>query len=489
MSINDQQNKQLTTLIDFAQFLRSNCDKLFEKDSKLCLKTDQLFILQDYLEQFVQSTSFNSSNNNINNKSNIKKNIFNTNEFLTLYKSNQLQIIQDFLYKITNVKIIGDLDQSPMTKLLKLNIFGSLTYLEIKNCSVLNINDLQNLRNQLEVLICIKSVKKVQDLLLFCGGDKSIAPGNWSKLHTLNLSHNNLEHLDSSFSLATSIVSLDLSHNQLKDCSNYLHDLKKLKKCNLSFNKFETIPSLTTSNENQIEYLDLSYNNIDRIESHIVDNLVKLVYLNLNSNFLNDIKQIKNLKFLNSILNISLEKNPIKNNPFCDFIIEEIKLHKKSNQVVRTSKVNQKPQFVIKNNNNNNNNSLMISSLKSESKQRKLKANNILIEHEDENEIKLNSDFDDYYFLDPAKSSLNNKLSISYTEYESTNLQVEIEKLKQMRQDYGTDWLLSSSSLIENNKLMVDCDLTNNNNNNTQISATMAHDKVNFKKKFIKMNA
>ena len=64
------------------------------------------------------------------------------------------------LYKIT-AQIP---DQNSM---LKLNIFGSLTYLEMKNCPIVNINDLQTLRNQLEVLICIKSLTKVQVKIKF----------------------------------------------------------------------------------------------------------------------------------------------------------------------------------------------------------------------------------------------------------------------------------------------------------------------------------
>lgn len=45
---------------------------------------------------------------------------------------------------------------------LNLNIFGSLIYLEIKNIPINNLYDLQTLRNQLETLICVKSLVKVQ---------------------------------------------------------------------------------------------------------------------------------------------------------------------------------------------------------------------------------------------------------------------------------------------------------------------------------------
>jgi hypothetical protein len=78
-----------------------------------------------------------------------------------------------------------------------LNIFGSITYLEIKNCHINSIFDLQNLRNQLEVLICTKSINKLSDLLEKCGRDQS-APNTWPKLQTLNLNYNNLNSLDDS---------------------------------------------------------------------------------------------------------------------------------------------------------------------------------------------------------------------------------------------------------------------------------------------------
>ena len=74
-------------------------DKLFEKDAKLCLRTDQLLILQDYLEQIVPNRGSDDL------KATKRNNVFNSQEFLSLYKSNQLHIIQDFLFKITNLKV------------------------------------------------------------------------------------------------------------------------------------------------------------------------------------------------------------------------------------------------------------------------------------------------------------------------------------------------------------------------------------------------
>ena len=190
--------KNYNTLIDFAKFLRENGDKLFEKDSKLCIQTEQLLILQDYLQQITSYTSSSSNSSASDLLSRKQSSQIYTKEFLQLYKSNQLHLIQDFLYKITSLKIIAENPLNYSKDYLKLSIFGSLTYLEIKNCSINNINDLQNLRNQLEVLICIKCIGKVNDLLHLCGADQS-SPFNWPKLHTLNLSYNQLNSIDSSF--------------------------------------------------------------------------------------------------------------------------------------------------------------------------------------------------------------------------------------------------------------------------------------------------
>ena len=174
-------------------------DKLFEKDSKLCLRTEQLLILQEYLEQITSNPNTSNNFSSIEQKTGRKSNNpFNTKEFLMLYKSNQLHLIQDFLFKITNLKITSDTQLNANKDIINLNIFGSITYLEIKSCPINNISHLQTLRNQLEILICLKSINKVNELLHLCGRDQS-SPINWPKLHTMNLSYNNLKSLDNSF--------------------------------------------------------------------------------------------------------------------------------------------------------------------------------------------------------------------------------------------------------------------------------------------------
>ncbi len=190
-------SKAYNTIVDFANFLRQNGDKLFQKDSKLCLKTDQILILQEYLQE-VKSTL---TTEDITETKITKKNssIFNSKDFIQLFKSNKLLLIQDFLYKITNLKITSTVALNRQEDIISLNIFGSLTYLEIKNCPLANISNLQYLRSQLEVLTAYKSLTSVHELLFLCGRDNCNSPVQWHKLNILNLSHNQLRLLDNSF--------------------------------------------------------------------------------------------------------------------------------------------------------------------------------------------------------------------------------------------------------------------------------------------------
>ena len=141
----------------------------------------------------------------------------------------------------------------------------------------------------------------------------------------------------------------------------------------------------------------------------------------------------------------------MKNDLYCDLVIAEIKTHRNTKRANLDTKNNKASGQMTKSVNKKPISSVRskIQSLPEEAKssgmsakmepfsKRKLKANNVLIEQDENTE-------DDYLIvnlnqLDPSKSSLNNKLSMSYSEYESNNLQIEIENMKLMRQNYGTD--------------------------------------------------
>lgn len=141
----------------------------------------------------------------------------------------------------------------------------------------------------------------------------------------------------------------------------------------------------------------------------------------------------------------------MKNNPISDFVIDEIInkrvslnktpqispekiVHKERNLTeIKTSSLNN-----FHSSQNSKSSKLEVTS------KRKLKANNIFIEHEENDYLIISTNTNQ---LDPSRASMTNKFSTSF-EYESTTLQNEIEKMKQMRQNYGTNWLLSTPNLI-----------------------------------------
>jgi hypothetical protein len=115
----------------------------------------------------------------------------------------------------------------------------------------------------------------------------------------------------------------------------------------------------------------------------------------------------------------------------------------------------------------------LAASLKQDSSiRRKLKANNILIEQENDTDESLANKLDDYLIIggkndeslrtdqpsvEPTASNANAlrrgsvfaKFPGSFTsEYDPNNLQKELENLKKMRQSYGTDWLLSTPNMM-----------------------------------------
>lgn len=72
---------------------------MFEKDSKLCLNVDQILILQEYLIELNATNQTSKDTKKLATSSNNK-------EYLLLCKSPHLYLIQDFLFKVTNLKVI-----------------------------------------------------------------------------------------------------------------------------------------------------------------------------------------------------------------------------------------------------------------------------------------------------------------------------------------------------------------------------------------------
>ena len=224
-----------------------------------------------------------------------------------------------------------------------------------------------------------------------------------------------------------------------------------------------------------------------------IEKLDALKHLNLKSNLISNLNQIKNLRCLKLVkyvniylkllikkiyyfykkcfgLKLSVHQNPIHSNPLCGNIVNEIlALTDNNNQLKRTKDF---PAFQKVSNTNKSKksqaiqiNKLVYSSPKlntgslplkqNETVRRKLKAHNVLIEPEMDGNQNEASDFIIINSFNPLSDSVDYKTNLINSssvmigkDYESNKLQIEIENLKRMRQDYGTDWLLSTPNLI-----------------------------------------
>ncbi len=178
---------------------------------------------------------------------------------------------------------------------------------------------------------------------------------------------------------------------------------------------------------------------------------------------------------------MSINQNPIKTNRASDLIVNQIitsgvknkqkntnsallhsAFHTNQSQKQLTSSTNISQAISIKNKQPKLS-IASVASLKHDTAliKRKLKVHNVLIEPDiNESEaLAAKSLTNDYVIinsltlneLDVYKANLIKNSSVMIgKDYESDKLQVEIENLKRMRQDYGTDWLLSTPNLLVN---------------------------------------
>ncbi|MGH0116888.1 UNVERIFIED_CONTAM: hypothetical protein FKN15_040877 [Acipenser sinensis] len=153
-----------------------------------------------------------------------------------------------------------------------------------------------------------KSLKYLEELISSCGGDLSSALP-WLELHTLNLSYNSITALDNSLSLLNVLKSLDLSHNKIQECADYLLPLCELKHLNLGYNFLTEVPTLSPSCRAKLDTLILRNNELESING--VEHLSSLKHLDLTYNLLLQHTQLSPLSQLHCLNQLNLEGNPL----------------------------------------------------------------------------------------------------------------------------------------------------------------------------------
>lgn len=219
----------------------------------------------------------------------------------------QLQFLFDVLQKTISLKLINP-PGVRLQSVLKIFPFKSLKCLELKRIPPHCLEGLRGVYSQLEVFTCSKSLSSLEELLSLCGGDLSSALP-WLELHTLNFSYNSIVCLDQSLSLLNVLKFLDLSHNKIQECAEFLKPLSELEHLNLGYNCLQRVPTLGLSARAKLLTLILRNNELETING--VEQLSSLQHIDLAYNLLLEHSQLAPLSLLHCLNTLNLEGNPL----------------------------------------------------------------------------------------------------------------------------------------------------------------------------------
>ncbi|KAM3857116.1 serine/threonine-protein kinase 11-interacting protein [Diretmus argenteus] len=219
----------------------------------------------------------------------------------------QLQFLFDVLQKTVSLKLINP-PGARLQSVVKIFPFKSLKCLELKRIPPHCLEGLRGVYSQLEVFTCSMSLSSLEELLSLCGGDLSSALP-WLELHTLNFSYNSIVCLDQSLTLLNVLKSLDLSHNKIQECAEFLKPLSELEHLNLGYNCLQRAPTLGLSARAKVLTLILRNNELETING--VEQLSSLQHLDLAYNLLLEHSQLAPLSLLHCLKTLNLEDNPL----------------------------------------------------------------------------------------------------------------------------------------------------------------------------------
>ncbi|NXS46232.1 S11IP protein, partial [Balaeniceps rex] len=220
----------------------------------------------------------------------------------------QAQFLFDVLQKTYSLKLVH-VPNCVLQSAVKIFPFKSLRHLEVSiggrtgfesRCSAF--------LDLLESLTCCKCISTLEEIISACGGDLSCALP-WLELQTVNFSYNSITALDNSLQLLSALRVLDLSHNKIQDCEDYLTTLTELEYLNLAYNFLSKVPNLGIFSRSKLVTLILRNNELDSING--VEQLVNLQHLDVAYNLLLEHAQLAPLSTLQYVKKLHLEGNPL----------------------------------------------------------------------------------------------------------------------------------------------------------------------------------
>ncbi|XP_028398133.1 nischarin-like [Dendronephthya gigantea] len=230
--------------------------------------------------------------------------------------------LYDIVYCLQNLEIMED-DKHNLNNFsdeeisFDLSLFKNLKTLQISKCNIESLRGTFHLQEKLEKLSVHNSLHLLKEILIdqnvWTHGDdvlkqECFSVSTWKHLTVIDLSHNDIPHMDESVTLLHEVVRMDLSYNKIKEIT-HLQGLPKLAELNLSFNEIDNLNAVNTKLGN-ITSLRLAGNRLTNVGD--LPKMFSLVNLDLSENSIGDISDVMSLARLPCLENLILLANPVR---------------------------------------------------------------------------------------------------------------------------------------------------------------------------------
>ncbi|KAK9765626.1 hypothetical protein K7432_005888 [Basidiobolus ranarum] len=233
-----------------------------------------------------------------------------------IHFQNELEYICRFFQHIRKLRIswldanqITQHDNLPVP--ISLGPFIGLVHLDLQKLPPRYFSAWNILHLNLESIVCQGGIVDLHDLFIdTIGKDASLElDATWPKLHSIDLSHNDLAGLAVEPALRiTACETLNISHNLLLSVPPALTELFRLRNLNLSHNMISNVTGIDQILGN-ITVLDLSYNRLVSLCG--LHKLWALVLINVRGNEISDVGEVGRLAELPSLQEVLVEGNPL----------------------------------------------------------------------------------------------------------------------------------------------------------------------------------
>ncbi|GLG93730.1 Serine/threonine kinase 11-interacting protein [Gryllus bimaculatus] len=292
---NKNERMDVESISMLAELLRKTGDKVLQGDKTLLLNETLLKSLNDSFK-FLAEEQDSDASFQVTKTNNSKESIF-----------HDIQFLHDFIQKVLHISVARDTTRSVRNFILDINKFKSLQSLELTKIPVRNVTGIEQVRTQLQCVVCVQGLLQLQDLLVNCGADHSAADV-WEELVEVVFTYNALGAIDNSFMYTPALQTIDLSHNRLKNfCVE--DSLPNLKYLNLNFNLLQSVPSFGKEGACKLKTLLLRNNYLTDLSD--LFKLKQLVELDLSCNSLTDHSTLVPVRKLPLLCWLNLAGNPL----------------------------------------------------------------------------------------------------------------------------------------------------------------------------------